>query len=65
LVHELTKPAKAWHFSCVEVVLVPSVHAESCVQLENTVGGSSDGSETRYFVVATNQWEWSAKKLLE
>jgi len=25
----------------------------------------ADGSEFRYFVVATNQWEWSAKKLLE
>jgi len=24
-----------------------------------------DGSECRYFAVATNQWEWSAKKLLE
>jgi len=24
-----------------------------------------DGSEYRYFVVATNQWEWSGKKLLE
>ena len=25
----------------------------------------ADGSEARYFAVATNQWEWSAKKLLE
>jgi hypothetical protein len=25
----------------------------------------ADGSEFRYFAVATNQWEWSAKKLLE
>jgi hypothetical protein len=25
----------------------------------------ADGSEFRYFVVASNQWEWSAKKLLE
>jgi hypothetical protein len=25
----------------------------------------ADGSEFRYFVVATNQWDWSAKKLLE
>jgi hypothetical protein len=25
----------------------------------------SDGSEFRYFAVATNQWEWSAEKLLE
>lgn len=25
----------------------------------------SDGSECRYFAVATNQWEWSAQKLLE
>ena len=25
----------------------------------------SDGSEFRYFAVATNQWDWSAKKLLE
>lgn len=24
-----------------------------------------DGSECRYFVVATNEWDWSAKKLLE
>ena len=24
-----------------------------------------DGSQCRYFVVATNQWEWSAKRLLE
>jgi hypothetical protein len=25
----------------------------------------ADGSEFRYFVVASNQWEWAAKKLLE
>lgn len=25
----------------------------------------ADGSEFRYFVVASNQWEWEAKKLLE
>jgi hypothetical protein len=25
----------------------------------------ADGSECRYFVVASNQWEWEAKKLLE
>jgi hypothetical protein len=25
----------------------------------------ADGNEFRYFAVATNQWEWSAKKLLE
>lgn len=25
----------------------------------------SDGAEFRYFAVATNQWDWSAKKLLE